>query len=383
MRVLFASTNGSGHFHPLVPLIDACTARGDDVLVVAPPRLEASLAAREQPYRIGGQPKDDEVMPVMKRILALPPGDGASLMVGEVFGRLGVAAMLPAMEEACREWRPDLVLHEAFEFASVVAAERQGIPHARVAVSAARFTGSTDALLRPVLDPYGPRIAERLRESPYLTRLPASLDPSPYAVTHRYHETPEPGVLPDWWGGSEEPLVYLSLGTVAGALPTATGLYRAALEALSGLPVRVLLTAGHGTDVSGLGPIPPNARVEAWVPQADVLHHASLVVCHGGSGTTFGALAAGVPLVCVPLFADQPTNARLVTEAGAGLAVTPTGGPADDAPELGTDDVSRIRSAAELVLKEPSYRARAECLADEAQATATCGELIDALDPRS
>ncbi|MEV8108814.1 hypothetical protein, partial [Streptomyces sp. NPDC088135] len=56
MRVLFASTRGSGHFQPLVPLIDACTARGDDVLDVAPPAREAVLAARNQTYRSGGEP---------------------------------------------------------------------------------------------------------------------------------------------------------------------------------------------------------------------------------------------------------------------------------------------------------------------------------------
>jgi UDP:flavonoid glycosyltransferase YjiC (YdhE family) len=45
--------------------------------------------------------------------------------------------------------------------------------------------------------------------------------------------------------------------------------------------------------------------------------------CHGGSGTTLGALAAGLPLVVVPLFADQPVNARRVAAVGAGLAVEP------------------------------------------------------------
>ncbi|MFB6947161.1 glycosyltransferase [Streptomyces sp. NPDC060286] len=202
-------------------------------------------------------------------------------------------------------------------------------------------------------------------------------------MTHRYHEPSRPGALPDRWGGSAEPLVYITLGTEAGAMPTATALYRAVLEAVSGLPVRILLTAGRGTDLRGLGPLPPRAHVEAWVPQADVLGSASLVVCHGGSGTVFGALAAGVPLVCVPLFADQPVNARLVTGAGAGLAVTPTGGPADVSAVLGPDDVSRIRSAAELLLKDPSYRARAGRLADEMRATTPCRELIGTLDPHS
>ncbi|MEE1841168.1 glycosyltransferase [Streptomyces sp. NPDC007076] len=381
MRVLFASTRGSGHFQPLVPLIDACTARGDDVLVVAPPALEPLLATRKQPYRIGGEPPREELAQVMEQVLALPPHDGVVMAVGEVFGRRCTAAMLPALDEACRDWRPDLVLHESFEFASVVAAERHGIPHARVAVSAARFTSATDPLLPPVLDAYGPGITQRLLDSPYLTRLPASMDPSPYAVTHRYHEPLRPGVLPDWWGGAEEPLVNVTLGTEAGALPTAVGLYRAVVDAVSALPVRVLLTTGHHIDASDLGPLPPHVHVEPWVPQADVLRGASLVVCHGGSGTVYGALAAGVPLVCVPLFADQPENADLVTGAGAGMAVPPTGGPADEPALLGPDDVRSIRAAAERILAEPSYRARAERLADEMGAAVPVEELLGIIRP--
>jgi len=49
-----------------------------------------------------------------------------------------------------------------------------------------------------------------------------------------------------------------------------------------------------------------HVHIARWVPQADVLRHARVVVCHGGSGTTLGALAAGVPLVVTPLFDDQP-----------------------------------------------------------------------------
>ncbi|MFG2563370.1 hypothetical protein [Streptomyces sp. NPDC048496] len=88
MRVRFASTGGSGRFTPLVPFIDACAARGDGVLVVAPPKLEPLLAAREQPYRIGGEPPEAELVPLMMRVLGLPADEGVSLMTREVFGRL-------------------------------------------------------------------------------------------------------------------------------------------------------------------------------------------------------------------------------------------------------------------------------------------------------
>jgi UDP:flavonoid glycosyltransferase YjiC (YdhE family) len=46
---------------------------------------------------------------------------------------------------------------------------------------------------------------------------------------------------------------------------------------------------------------------------------AAAVVCHGGYGSTLGALRHGVPLVVMPLFSsDQWVNAAAVARAGAG-----------------------------------------------------------------
>jgi hypothetical protein len=74
-------------------------------------------------------------------------------------------------------------------------------------------------------------------------------------------------------------------------------------------------------------------------------------------------------------------NARLVADAGAGMAVTPTGAPVDEPAVLGPDDVPGIRAATELILKEPSFRARAGRLADEMRSTPTVTELLGALAP--
>ena len=82
--------------------------------------------------------------------------------------------------------------------------------------------------------------------------------------------------------------------------------------------------------------------------------HAAAMVCHGGFGTVRAGLAAGVPMVVLPLFADQPYNARRVAEIGAGIALE--GGPAA-ASDLG--------EAIDRVLAEPSYRAQAARVAEE------------------
>jgi UDP:flavonoid glycosyltransferase YjiC (YdhE family) len=97
------------------------------------------------------------------------------------------------------------------------------------------------------------------------------------------------------------------------------------------------------------------------VPQQDVLGHAAAALVHGGSGSTLGALAAGVPLVVMPLFADQPQNARRVAEVGAGVAVEPN---RDDLDAT----VSPLREAIRTVLDDPSYGRAARGLAGELRA---------------
>ena len=128
-----------------------------------------------------------------------------------------------------------------------------------------------------------------------------------------------------------------------------------------------------------LAMVPENTHVEPWVEQPDALAAAAVVVCHGGSGTTFGALAAGVPLVVCPLFADQSLNGRLVEAAGAGLLVTPADDFAGAVGALGAADVAPLRAATERVLRDPSYREAAGRVAREMACVPTLDEVLDQL----
>ena len=374
MRVLLASTDGAGHFGPLRPFIDALVARGDELLIVAPPRLEATVRAMGQPFVVSGEPPAEQLTALWERVSTATGREAAMLGNRELFGRLWTTALLPTAERACREWKPQLVLHEAAEYASAIAAHRCGVPHAQVAISLAEVEADSLELAAPALAEHEDQIVERLRASPYLTRFPASLDPSPYPVTQRFREPALP--LPDRSAGSGAPLVYLTFGSVAGGLPNAAAVYRTALDAVAGLHARVLLTVGRGFDLDTLGPVPENTHVEAWVPQAEVLGEAALVVAHGGSGTTFGTLAAGVPLVVVPLFADQLVNAERAAEAGAAVVVEPDRDAERGMGTLGPQHVRRLRAAIETILADPSYARAASRIADEMAALPSIDDLL-------
>jgi UDP:flavonoid glycosyltransferase YjiC (YdhE family) len=304
---------------------------------------------------------------------ALSVDEGEAIVVGEIFGDLNVAAALPRMHAACEEWRPDLILREPAEFASAIAAETHAIPHARIAIGLHSSETWMVELAKPALESRSPGITEAIADSPYLSLFPASLEEPGEPAAARTYRFRDPagngsaGELGDWWRGDDRTLVYLSFGSVAGGLPTAPAIYAAALEAVKDVPARVLVTVGNELELEALGAAPANVHLTGWVPQAAVFAEAGLVVCHGGSGTTLGALAAGLPLVIVPLFADQPPNAKRVAECGAGLVVEPLReGPSQALPT--SIDAVALRDAIVGALSDETLSRAAQEIANEMRA---------------
>jgi UDP:flavonoid glycosyltransferase YjiC (YdhE family) len=93
-----------------------------------------------------------------------------------------------------------------------------------------------------------------------------------------------------------ERTVYLTLGTFFNAAAE----FAVLLDALRDLPVNVVLTCGFGIQPESFEPLPPNVAVDQYMSQALLLPRCSAVGCHAGAGTIIGALAHGVPLVCLP-----------------------------------------------------------------------------------
>ena len=77
-------------------------------------------------------------------------------------------------------------------------------------------------------------------------------------------------------------------------------------------------------------------------------------MCHAGAGTIIGALANGVPLVCLPRGADQYGNATQISRIGAGITLLPEQVSAES-----------IRDATRSVLHDDSYAAAAASVKTE------------------
>jgi UDP:flavonoid glycosyltransferase YjiC (YdhE family) len=364
LRILVTTTGHAGHVLPLLPFVRAWQSSGHQVLVAAP-RSRADLVRRAGfALRTFDEPDEEALGALWADTLEAQPDEANEIVIGRIFAGAKKRAALPGILTAIADWRPDVIVRESYEFAAVLAAEHHGLPHVRVGAGLA----STEELVTDIAVAAAADLpADAIRDAPCLSLNPPALDdpaaPSPARV-HRFRSIDNTRRrLPNWWPGSDDPLVYLSFGSVAGGLGFVfPRVYQVALEQLAELPARVLVTIGNEREPLELGPQPANVRVERWVPQADVAARAAAMVVHGGYGTVHGALCAGVPLVVAPLFADQPLNARRVAALGAGIALPEPGSLgtlAARAPEL----LAELGLAVEHVLVDARYRRAARRVA--------------------
>ena len=142
---------------------------------------------------------------------------------------------------------------------------------------------------------------------------------------------------------------------------------RRVVEALDGMNVRAVVTLGPALDPSGFD-APANVTIVQSAPHAELLPKAAVVVTHCGHGTTIKALAAGVPLVCLPMGRDQNDTAARVVHHGAGLRLKPAAQPV------------AIRRAITTVLDNPHYRQAATRLANEIRSDIAADRAIDELE---
>ncbi len=153
--------------------------------------------------------------------------------------------------------------------------------------------------------------------------------------------------LPDWWRSlpSDRPIVYVSLGSSGD-----TAVLQTILDGLAMLPVRVVAaTAGRST----WSRLPADAFVADFLPGSTICKRASLVICNGGSPTSYQALAEGVPVLGMPSNLDQFINMTAVEDFGAGCLLRP-----------GRASARSIASCATALLERPGFRVAARTLQD-------------------
>jgi sterol 3beta-glucosyltransferase len=110
------------------------------------------------------------------------------------------------------------------------------------------------------------------------------------------------------------PPVYIGFGSMSSKKSEATA--DLVLQALARTGLRGVMYAGWG----GLKKeqLPETVFMSDSIPHTWLFPRMAAVVHHGGVGTTAAGLAAGIPSIITPFFADQPFWGKQVYELGVG-----------------------------------------------------------------
>lgn len=364
MRALFTFAGGSGHAEPLVPIASAARAAGHGVAFSG--RHSAVAPLEVHGFTLFPEPADTTAGPAAITPLLEIDMEKEYAVLRDAYADRFARAAATRLLELNAQWRPDIVVCDEVDFGSMIAAERLGLPHATVLVTAA------GSFVRPevVTEPLDALRAEHgLPPDPGLAMLGRDLVLSPFPPSFRDPAFPLPpntlsirsgavdraaaGDAPPWAPHRPDwPNLYFTLGTVFNE--ESGDLFARVLAGLSELPINVVVTVGRDLDTDVVGRQAENVHVERYIPQSAVLPHCDLMVNHGGSGSVIGSLAHGVPMVVLPMGADQPLNAARCEQLGVGIVL--------DAVRATSDSVA---GAVTAVLDDPTYRVAAERIRDE------------------
>ena len=363
LRVLCASTGGVGHVHALSPVARALRDRGHDVRWAVAADGGDAVGAMGFEWFAAGLTTSARYAAAtgLGGLMELPTEQRRGPLFAAVFARAAGPVMREDLAPIIDHVRPDVVVRETAELAAAPMAAARGIPLVTVA-----FSGVLPELAREqVLDDLRPLWQAEGLDDPtwadvygqlYLHPFPVSFGQRPDSPVVRpvRPDRGSPSVTPPGWVaalGTDRPLLYVTSGTEP---PSVTFPWRELLAAVGGLDVDAVATIGPHVDPAAIGTVPRNVRVERFVPQADLLARASVVVSHGGAGSVLGAAAHGRPQLVIPLFADQWENGVAVDDAGCGIVVGPH--------RRSVEDLDR---SLRTVLASASHRDAATRVADE------------------
>jgi UDP:flavonoid glycosyltransferase YjiC (YdhE family) len=360
MRVLMTAL----HIHPMIPLAQALQAAGHEVAIAASKQDRMTIEKIGIRCFPAGANMASLMPNLMPQIMQLPAEQRDLWVIEHVFAGLLPEQMIPDLLAICRQWRPDVIVRDATEMGGCIAAEYLGLPHASVEVGVF-IPAAGEHPLAKAINRSANRVRARygLPQDPSLEMLyrylhlsfvpPSYQDPAvplpPTAHTLRTTPFDRSGdeTLPGWVAGlPAQPTVYATLGLAI--FNRTPGIFPAILKGLAGEPINVILTVGRGNDPAAYGAPPSNVHIEPYIPQTLLLPHCAAVIAHGGWNTVLAALSYGLPLLVIPIGADQPQNAQRVQMLGVGLVL-----------DLSNLTPEAVREATWELLRTPHYRQNA------------------------
>ncbi|MFD4957421.1 glycosyltransferase [Microbacterium sp. NPDC058389] len=343
-RFVFVTWDGGGNRMPTIAIARALQQRGHDVLVLghdsqAEAYREAGLAFTAYPSRLGFV-LDAGPLSLLRLVFDHRIADDAvSLLVDFPADVVVVDCLLVGVLDTLdRMGRRYAVLEHTLHGFLVSGMRALGaISWVRGVRVAAPRSHAMPIVVASVPD----------LTAPFAVQPPLSA--SPGAVVYAGAMTAAVAASPS------EPTVVLSLSTFR--FPDLVATWQRVLDAAESLDARVVATLGPAVSVAELR-IPRTVEVREWMPHHELFPSSSILVGHGGHGTTLAALAHGVPVLVLPLDAtsDQPRVGRAVARAGVGLTMSRRSDPA------------AIRATVLALLGDPAIHDRAQRLGEAVRA---------------
>ena len=370
MRILFSSVPGHGHVLPLLPLARAARRAGHETALLT----GATMAEVVSPLQVlpAGPTSDAMMAEVARRTGGGDPGaEPTPALAAELFAGVRVDLTADEAIAAGRDWAPDLVVAEWVDFVGPLVAAALGIPWAAVAISLPLPEPMWQAMAEVAASRYADRGLVPTARIALVDPVPDALHADGWvAPQDRVAVRNEPHTRQDLAHRAATPVargdlprVLVTLGTVVDDPATLA----AVVDSVAALDVDVVVTQGpRGIDDPDRDR--PRVHPVGFVPLDELLGDVEVVVAAGGTGTVLAALSAGLPMVLVPVVADQPWNAARAAALGVAVVVS--------APH-------EVGAAVRQVLADPSYRAAALALAARTTATASTEEVLAVLLDRA
>ncbi|MTK04614.1 glycosyltransferase [Micromonospora sp. CP22] len=172
------------------------------------------------------------------------------------------------------------------------------------------------------------------------------------------------------WLDRQPSVVYVCLGTLATLTTAQLDAFAEALGRLG--PEHQVLWKLPDAQRAALTRLPPNVRVQEWIPsQLEVLAHPRVraFVCHGGANGFHEGVHFGQPMLVTPFWLDCYDIAARAVDAGVGLAL-------DAPPRVDPDEVAgKLRR----LLSEDGFRQRSRYWGEQSRKAGGVARAADLL----
>uniref|UniRef100_A0A915D9A5 glucuronosyltransferase n=1 Tax=Ditylenchus dipsaci TaxID=166011 RepID=A0A915D9A5_9BILA len=154
----------------------------------------------------------------------------------------------------------------------------------------------------------------------------------------------------DIFSSAKRGVILFSFGSVVQSNQMSPEIKKAFLDAFAEFP-DINFVWKYEKDEDQVAKDYKNVFTGKWLPQNEFLDHPRLLafISHAGMNSIIEAASKGVPMICMPVFADQKRNAKLLERRGMAVLL--------DKTDLSKENIAKPMKSEERVVKYAEFAA--------------------------